>query len=461
MFRYCSSVAFLAMLAFGCASKNTADNSGDLGTGGGFNVGNTGGASGIGGAGDGGSNSERNMRNLSEAEWEQINSDSCKGWTAEGEMVPANIEFIVDTSGSMKDVSKNTTDGRTKWEITRTALEGALDALPSLTKVGMLLWPNRMTIPNYFGLNSNPPCAYCNWPDGSPNPDGVGECVNVSAMVPIGKMGPSGSDQRTALAQTLDAVDPPQGGTPMSDAYNYAIDNNYSKYPQMPGKRYAVLITDGQPTIQTGCMGTGDDANPVDFGDVAKSIAGAYKPDPNITPVIPSTSTFIIGSPGSEEQSLTGADGRSLLSAAATAGGTPKPGCSDNGDPNKTNFCHFDMSAAVDFATGFSDALKNITGQVLDCKYTINDSQLKGETLDSDKLSIVYEVNGSTADGNLKLVGKASDPSCPEDNGWYLDPNDPNGKTIQLCPQTCDKIQQDAGAVLNIRGGCNPIVSIG
>ena len=105
----------------------------------------------------------------------------------------------------------------------------------------------------------------------------------------------------------------------MSDAYNYAIDNNYANQPQLLGKKYAVLITDGQPTIQTGCMGTGAESSPVDLLPVPQSITGALNSPSGGS----ATKTFVIGSPGSEEQSLTGADGRSLLSAAALAGAQP------------------------------------------------------------------------------------------------------------------------------------------
>jgi hypothetical protein len=442
MFRYCSSVAFLALLAFSCSSKKTADDDDDVvGTGGGGFQFPTGGASSTGGASNAGGStstgpSDRNLLTITEQEWADMNFESCTGWTAEGEMVPANIEFIVDTSGSMTDVSENTTDGRSKWEITRTALESALDNLPRLTSVGMLLWPNKMTVPNTYTT------PYV-------EPGGPSWCVNTDAMVPMDKMGPLGSDHRNGLVAALDAVSP-QGGTPMADAYNYAIDNNYGNQPLMPGAKYAVLITDGQPTIQLGCMGTGEEKRPVDYQPVLDAIRGSLE---NV-----GVKTFVIGSPGSEHQSLTGDDGRGWLSEAAKEGGTKAAdNCQNTGVPG---FCHFDMSASADFATGFGTALKNITGQILDCEYKINDASLNGQIVNPDKVNVVYQINGSTKFGDMKLVGKATDPNCPEDNGWYLDPNDASGKTIRLCPKTCERIQQDAGAVIDIRGGCETVVII-
>lgn len=440
MFRYCSSVAFLALLGFSCASKNNDDDDTVGAGGGGYQF--TGGAASTGGAsnagGSTGDNSNKNLLDITETDWIDMKQAACTGWTAEGEMIPADIEFIVDTSGSMTDVSNNTTDGRTKWEITRTALEDALNTLPRLTSVGMLLWPNKMTVPN----------DTTTWPEPYYNGQGVSWCVNTDAMVPMDKMGALGSDHRNALAAALDAV-APQGGTPMADSYNYAIEQNYANRPLLTGNKYAVLITDGQPTIQFGCMGTGEEKRPVDETPVLQAIKGSLE---NLN-----VKTFVIGSPGSEHQSLTGADGRGWLSEAAQEGGTK---ASDNCQNTGPNYCHFDMSASADFATGFSSALKNITGQILDCKYKINDSALQGETVDKTRVNVVYQNNGSTAFGSIKVVGPASDESCPEENGWYFDPNDPSGLTVQLCPMTCSMIQQDAGAIMNVLGGCETRILI-
>jgi len=300
-----------------------------------------------------------------------------------------------------------------------------------------LLWPNMPTIPN----NDTQPYT---------EPGGPSACVNTAAMVPLDKMGVVGSNHRAALAAALDAA-APVGGTPMADAYVYAVENNYGNNPDMPGNKYAVLITDGQPTIQLGCMGTGEEKHPVDGQPVLDNIQAYYNTE--------FIKTFVIGSPGSESNSSTGADQRPWLSQAAQLGGTKAtPDCTNNGP----NYCHFDMSASADFATGFSAALTNITGQILDCKYTINSSALgANQTVDFDKVNVVYQVNGGDAlSGNVKLVGKASDVSCPEDNGWYFDPADASGKTIQLCPMTCATVQQDAGAVIDIRGGCDTIIVI-
>jgi hypothetical protein len=356
-------------------------------------------------------------------------TNACTGWSSEGENSPALIDFVVDTSGSMKDPAPNTTDGRSKWAITSEALQNAIAGLPSMTGVGLLLWPNMPTVTNT-------------------DPQDISVCVNTSAMVPIAPLGPLGSDQRNNLDLALARVTP-VGGTPMADAYNYALEYGMVA-STLAGKRYMVLITDGQPTLDQNCVGTGLEIRPVPFQPVLTSIAAAWDTvPPGGTPLY--VKTFVIGSPGSEHQSSTGADGRSLLSAAARAGGTGPAGCDDSGNPQ---YCHFDMSAAADFATGFAAALQNITGQILACDFTIP-APSNGQTLstNSAQLNLVYKINGSSDPGQVKLIAP-SDLSCPEGNGWYFDPTDPTKMHIIFCANTCNMIHQDAGAVLDFVASC-------
>jgi hypothetical protein len=49
--------------------------------------------------------------------------------------------------------------------------------------------------------------------------------------------------------------------------------------------------------------------------------------------------------------------------------------------------------------------------------------------------------------------------NCPEGNGWYFNPNDPNLRAIQLCATTCNMVRQDPSAVVEILAGCGgPII---
>ncbi len=426
MVRYCSAIALFALFGYSCASKN--GDTGNAGSGGsafGFTGGRSSTAGGSGNNGGGAGSVVNGLSDITQAQLDELTTAACVGWSSEGENSPALIDFVVDTSGSMKDTSTNT-NGFTKWAITASALQQAMDTLPRMTKVGMLLWPNMNTVPNHNDVTG----------DILP----VETCVNTAAMIPIAPLEALGSGQRTALASALVNVTT-SGGTPMADSYNFAYKNGMAD-PNLTGARYMVLITDGQPTIQLGCAGTGAEASPVDFQPVIDLIALAAKES--------DVKTFVIGSPGSEHQSSTGADGRSLLSAAAQAGNTGPAGCSDTGP----NYCHFDMTTVADFATGFADALANITGQALPCDFRVKDPP-SGSVINSEKLNVVYQVNGSSNIGDIKLVAPAADESCPDNNGWYLDPND--STHVILCANTCNMIHKDAGAVIKFTGGCDPI----
>jgi hypothetical protein len=374
---------------------------------------------------------ENGLSTVTPDDFTRITNGACVSWSSEGENSPALIAFVVDTSGSMVDQAPNNAvgDDRSKWEITSQTLQNAIEVLPNTTVVGMLPWPDMRTVPNHNDTTGGPVLP-------------VDNCVDVSLMVPIAPLGPTGSTQRTSIGAALAGVSP-AGGTPMADAYHYALDAvvNYS----FLGPLNVVLITDGQPTIQLGCMGTGDEARPVDFQPVLDSVAGARSGPLGIK-------TFVIGSPGSEHTSSTGTDGRSNLSAAARAGGTGTTGCSDSGP----KYCHFDMTRLANFATGFAAALQDIADQLLPCDFKITNIP-QGQVVDQSALNIIYRIDGSRDLGLMRLVVPSADASCPQGNGWYLDPND--STRVMLCANTCRQIHKDAGAVLEFRAGCRAIAA--
>jgi len=255
-------------------------------------------------------------------------------------------------------------------------------------------------------------------------------------MIPIDLLGAAGSAQRSALAAGLTGPNAAQanGGTPTDDAYEYELANDMNKC-LLPGKRFMVLITDGQPTFLKGCMGTGNTVDPVDYNPVIAAIKGAWDTS--------GVKTFIIGSPGSEAQASTGADGRGWLSQAAQVGHTPlTPNCSDSGP----NYCHFDMSQVPDFAAGFSSALAQIAGQVVSCSYSFPPPP-PGQTLDLDKINVIL----TTGVPEYLLIQRASSSTCT--TGWYLD----DSNNVVLCSDTCTKAKTDTAASLNLLFGCATI----
>jgi hypothetical protein len=308
-----------------------------------------------------------------------------------------------------------TTGNRSKWAITSEALGTALDGLPGTTAVGMIFFPNMNTQKN---------------PTSSPLP--ITDCVNTNSMIPIALLGAADSPQRKALAAGI-SVAIAKGGTPTDDAYEFELQNNMTK-STLPGKKFMVLITDGQPTFLKGCMGTGNTSDPVDYNPIVNAIQGAASAG---------VKTFVIGSPGSEAQASTGADGRGWLSNAARVGQTPlTPTCSDSGP----DYCHFDMAQVPDFAAGFKDALAQIAGQVISCSYSFP-APPPGQSLDPTKINVIL----TTGAPEYLLIQRAASSSCTD--GWYLDSN----SNVVLCSETCKTAKADPKASLDLLFGCATI----
>jgi hypothetical protein len=93
------------------------------------------------GDGDSLANPETDMggtRLITAEEAEQLESGACAGWAAEPEPFPSNIMLVVDISSSMNQGAPGT-GNQTKWEVTRDALQEAVEALPPTTTVGMVM----------------------------------------------------------------------------------------------------------------------------------------------------------------------------------------------------------------------------------------------------------------------------------------------------------------------------------
>jgi hypothetical protein len=358
-----------------------------------------------------------------------ITYSACASWSSELQVPPALLEFVVDVSGSMTDIPKGST-GQNKWQITQAALNNAINnGLPDNAGVGILFFPDMNTVPNH-----------------NTSPIDVTNCVNTSAMIPAAPLGAAGSTQRAAIASGL-ANAYVAGGTPTNDAYDYAYASGV--IPAMQTYGYftpnLVLITDGQPTIALGCEGTGQTAYPVDWHPLVSDVTTAFKNTPAVR-------TFVIGTPGSEAQSSTSADGRPWLSQAARTGGTQlTPDCVDTGP----NYCHFDLTQSLDLATDLAAALKDIIGSSMPCSFQV--SPPSGIQIDSNALNLVYSENGVGGVPTRQwLLGQTKDLSCGAGtlDGWYVDLG--NGKLV-LCPKTCKTVQSDKYARLDLRGGCQSV----
>jgi hypothetical protein len=269
-------------------------------------------------------------------------------------------------------------------------------------------------------------------------------CVDTNGNVPIELLGAAGSAHRLAVSRGLNAITMPDtgAGTPTYDGYSLALDPlvNLTTVTVNPDQKFMLLITDGMPTFDQGCLGYGAEelADHVAFyARITQQVAAARAQG---------IRTFVIGSPGSEaSEKKPNLDLRPFLSAVATAGGTAQSGCSDAGP----HYCHFDMSAKSDFSTGLTDALNLIASTMVACNYTVPAAP-NGLVIDTDQVAIIYTPSTTNAATEKYLVAQSKDPNCPA--GWRYT-ND--AKTaIEICGRTCEKLTTNPEARLDIGYSC-------
>ena len=318
--------------------------------------------------------------------------NGCVGQTAGTEAVPAILQLVVDTSGSMDRDAPGTRD--TKWQVTRDALLGAIEEMPANTSLGVVFYPDV--------------------------PITASGCFDNEADVAIAPLASSGSAQRRSIESAF-ATQSPDGGTPTHDAYRYAYGELATA--SASGNRFAVVITDGTPTFSLGCVGTGLVSDPVDPSPLVGEATRARQQG---------VSTFVIGSPGSE-------GARESLSRMAEAGGTARAGCSHSGP----NYCHFDMTQSGDFASDLQQALGTISGLALSCAYDIPEPP-SGQLLDPSRVNVLFTPRAGSAERIAQSEGNA----CSE--GWrYSD----DGASVLLCSSTCDRVKSSQGT-LSLEFGC-------
>jgi Mg-chelatase subunit ChlD len=349
----------------------------------------------------------------------EFEGNACDGWSVEPEIAPSAVVFVVDVSGTMNSSTDSTGDA-TKYDVTRDALKLALSGLPDNLQVGLTFYPNM----NNGGSRTDA--------------TDLNPCINQSDDVAVGVLGATGAPQRKALLAALDAVMPnSKGATPTHDAFNIARDM-LAKQPADVGK-YIAILTDGQPTLLEGCYGRAAPKTPEEAQPIIDAIGAAYDSL--------SLKTFLVGSPGSEENQGTGEDVRGWLSAAARAGQTSTTAdCSDNGP----NYCHLDMTQAADFGAALTAGLDTIAKRVVvKCLYDVPVAP-DGQTIDPNSTNLVY----GDGTGASYLVLQNGAETC--DKGFHFI----NDMTmIEICGSTCEQLTSNAKASLSLLFGCSAITT--
>jgi hypothetical protein len=326
--------------------------------------------------------------------------DECVGNSAEPEANPAIIQILLDTSLSMQWSAAGS--NLTKLEDTRAALQAVLETLPATSGIGFSNYPNVV------------------FREGE-------ACYDNNDGVELELLGPSDSEQRQALREALDRTEP-NGGTPTHMAYLHALE--LVRAANLPGQRYVLIITDGTPTFGLACSGTG--MSPVPTPALVLEAAKAFDEE--------GIRTFVVGSPGSE-------DALEPLSEMATNGGTARPGCSDTGP----DYCHFDMTESSNFQEDLHDALVDIVGQAISCEYEVPVPP-NGQVLDLDLVNVLY----TDGEGTQHQLGKNSEGEGCDDGWYYAD----DGSAVVLCEDTCDLVQADTRAQLDVVFGCETVTVV-
>lgn len=386
-------------LVWGCGSDS----------GGGGGAGNSGGGtaadSGVGGAGtgstgNGGSGNGSGGISLDGGGNGGTAGDACASTVVVGTLVPANLLFVIDRSGSMN--CNLPSDGQpssqcesfpapintnlpTKWDLTQAALATAIDDLETAgnANAGMVVFPR-----------PDSDCAVTQTPD-----------VAIATL---------DATQNTAIDNFLAGVDP-KGKTPLAGSLilSYAHLYDELKAGTLQGNLFVVLLTDGFETCKP--------------SEIPK-LLGADMDSAEALNI----RTFVIGVPGSE-------DGRATLSQMAWEGNTPKTAtCTHAASPADVGDCHFDMTTSANFSQDLKAALAQISGTVLSCEIDIP-APPTGKKINFD--SIKVKVSGNE-------VTKDSSPPC--DEGWSLSDDK---KKVLLCGTACDDAKLP-NATLSLDLGC-------
>jgi hypothetical protein len=327
----------------------------------------------------------------------------CKAQVRDGQRVPVDMYFLVDSSGSMGE----SVAGGSKWEVASAALVGFLND-PRNTGMGVGI--------GYFPGDAPGACTV-----GDPNCFCI-PFINICFSTEGGSC--QVSDYATpavplALPPPLPAVvnDITQhaigGGTPTRPALEGALQYLSGWVTAHPDRKpVLVLATDGEPS---GCATN----TPQDVADVAAAaLAGPH-----------AIRTFVIGVGNS----------LSSLNLVAQAGGTDRAFLVDTGG---------------DVAREFADALDQIRGAASACDFSIPDTGEDGEPINPSQVNVSYVPSGSSSPTLVPQTFMGDPSNCDSTGGWYYD-NPQSPTAIKLCDATCRAL---SGSTIQVEFGCDTVV---
>jgi hypothetical protein len=351
--------------------------------------------------------------------------DSCASAAFESHLLPSNLLFLIDRSGSMNCNLPPITDSAsceqtpvaadpgqpTKWSVIKQGLSSAFNELSKVSGVAAGL--------SFFS-----------------NDDVCG--VTSTPNVPLQ---PLQKPQVDALSNALGNTTP-TGGTPIVGAVILGYKHLHQEARAL-GNRFVVLVTDGADSCLDKYAAQGV------MGDVVKRLLETELPKATSVNI----RTFVIGAPGSEPA-------RGLLSKIAFLGGTGRSTDCDHSsdDPKPGTACHLDMTQTTDFAKDLGDALRSITsGTALTCDFDVP-TPSQGVAVDPNLVNVDYYKGGNLTDPQAKVELYRDDtkPCDAGAEGWqYID----DKTKIRVCGNLCDEIRADAMANVVVSLGCPPRVT--
>jgi hypothetical protein len=335
--------------------------------------------------------------------------EECARSTAKAEPVPANLLFVIDSSGSM---NCNPPDGDaklgarcarfpvkedasrpSKWEVTKLALSNALAGLIDRPKL-------------QAGLSLFPIGSQCG--------------VSAAPSVPIAALDAA---QLSTIEAALDAV-APDGETPVAGAtiLSYAHLADELRAGRLAGNSFVILLTDGSETCAPSVL------EPLVSSDVPNARLFDIR-------------TFVIGAPGSEAA-------RGLLSRVAWEGGTESAASCDHASPDEgVGDCHFDMTASADFEAGLAAALDQISRvEQIACVLEVPKNPDGGE-VDLERVNVTFIPQGGPPE---RIVNDSRSDCADGADGWQYSSD---RSQILLCGSACTNVREQAGE-LEIVLGC-------
>ena len=344
-----------------------------------------------------------------------LNANACvQGHEAPKGSAQPILEFVIDASGSMQSDPANPADpnGPSKWDVFSNTMPSVFASLPATFAVGVSFY-NKSKSGNF-----------------TPN-----------QVVPIGILDAA---QLSKTKQSILSADV-GGYTPTYNAWLAGL-NTVSNWQAPAGyetsPKYIVVITDGIPTVLQDGRTVENPISQTEYDSqlsLIQSQQGTVK-------------TFVVGVVGSENPQGATYDPLYMLSRLAVIGGTAPAGCvPKSGTPAGTTvnprgtYCHFDLSQAADFATALTSSLGTIAQSVVSCDYGVPAAPA-GQTIDPDQIVLEY-IHG---DGTYSLILQNTSATC--DKGWQF--TDATDSQIHICGVTCNAIQSDSAAQLNLVFGC-------